>query len=534
MEHLDGITQSETGELLKVYQDKKRACKYKISKLGKRIKLLDDFLAQSKKSDLTFRQWLKRKGYEFDDFFVPVGWHGDTVVSLDSENKVIPELYEGFAYNKEIGYPLPKRERLQEWEHDEVTSAMNGYTFNPELSQYFPTTKYDNYQKSLKREGTEVTDILGGLSIYDIGDLAANDETGETAIVGFREYLKDEADNLIIHYDVINQDLSGLGVILFGRYSSAEGGKNAACRTGCAVKHPFDKKKRKKCQDECDKKHEPTNKQSKKREDAEKRKEARKSFREEKKELRDLYKSGKISKDEYKKGKKEERKEKREAIKEAGGNFLQRSVGAFAKFFPITAAARKGALILIEQNAFQFALKMYPAFATGEDLNKFKADAPEKSKKAWEKLKKAWKGLGGDSEKLKKAIIKGWNKKEKKIEKKEHSNFVGGDVLTILGAGATLLSSLMGLVGKIIDKKPLKDGGVEDINNYNDFRSPDMPVADENGNWIDPETGRRIDPQTGEETIMGISKTYFWIGLSAIAITTVAVIIFSRNRNKGK
>jgi hypothetical protein len=172
-----------------------------------------------------------------------------------------------------------------------------------------------------------------------------------------------------------------------------------------------------------------------------------------------------------------------------------------------------------------------------EARNLFKPEAIEKAKKGWIKTQRAWKNLGGKPEKLKEAILKGYKKKPKKVEEikstenvEEISSAEGVSTAVLVTAGTTVLTSLIGLVGKIVDKNPYKDGktpadfqqGLNDGSVENPPLDPNAPAINQKGEWIDPKTGEKINPQTGklDDRIFGLNK-YLALGIGVAGVVAL-------------
>jgi hypothetical protein len=511
------------------------SCINKLKRLSARIKAIEDFLNQTKNSGITYGEWLIRKGADPKMFAVPLGYYKNQVCSLDYENSDLEQLYSSFVYLEEAGYPLPIGGTLSESEHDEVTSSMLGYTFNPNLNTYFPTTIYDCIYESIYTDKTQCSHLMGGLSDRDILNITSDGKQKVAEL--YVNLMEEEADNVAEYLEFIN-----------GEHSNASGDSrpalNATCRAGCDTKHPFNKEKRESCKQECDSKFPPSQKQDERREDRKDRQDARDAFRDEKKRCEDEFRVGRLSKSEYKRCKREGREEKKRELENVGRSGLLKGVRAFQKVNPITATGRNAALVAISQfNLLGFATRMYPAFATGEELRKYKPEYVNVARNSWIKISRAWKNLGGDPDKLKQAIINGRNKKAHK--EPEYSNAIDPATVSIIKAALGVVGSLIGLLTAQLNRSNVSKDPFEQGFAPNDFKdeldsgeldySPDenSPILDENGNWIDPKTGKRVDPESGENLIMGIRSTYFWVGVSAIAVIATGIIIFA-NRKKSK
>jgi hypothetical protein len=333
-------------------------------------------------------------------------------------------------------------------------------------------------------------------------------------------------------------------MVVIEEFSEA-GGKNAGCHFKCNFKR---KKKRGACFRACDVKHPPTTKQREKRDDASKRTQARKDKKEDKKDCKSAYKSGQIGKSGFRDCKKDARKEKRAKVKEAGGNLLVRYARGMAKVFPLTLAGRGGAITLIKKNAFGFATRIAPALVSEQEAkSKFSPEGISGAKAGWKKLAKAWRNLGGNPDKLKKAILSGYNKKPMKIGGKKSkfdgdnsSNISGAELAPLIIAGVGTLTSLIAVIAGVAKKDPYKKGETppeyEDAKRSGDLNpppaDPNTPVIDPtSGEWIDPNTGREIDPLTGQfkDTILGMNK-WLVIGLGVAVIGGATLLIATKKK----
>lgn len=82
------------------------------------------------------------------------------------------------------------------------------------------------------------------------------------------------------------------------------------------------------------------------------------------------------------------------------------------RYNPAAAIPRAGVLAGARVNIFGISVRLYPAFLTPEEAKKKKirVDAIAPAKKAWDKVSQFWRGLGGNPESLKKAVLNGYNK----------------------------------------------------------------------------------------------------------------------------
>ena len=332
--------------------------------------------------------------------------------------------------------------------------------------------------------------------------------------------------------------------------------RNAACHFKCNFKR---KSKRADCWRDCDRRFPRSEGQAQRRDEQSQRRTARNIKRDTVDECKDLYKSGQINKIEETNCIKNARETKRETIEEkGGGKFLQRVGRGFTKVFPITAAGRGGALVLIKKNASGFATRLSPALVPeAEAKQKFRPDAIAAAKKGWEKVTKSWKNLGGNEFKLRDAILEGYRKKPTKLPRSEqkssiagfnpysnqmwdmeyenYSNLGGAEWAAIATAGAGVLVALINMIGRAgVKKDPFLSENIDP--NYTDGMrmgnvednlpfDPNQPVLNDRGEWVDPNTGRPVDPRTGQQTILGMNP-YLAIGLGVVVLAGVGVVTY--------
>lgn len=545
---------SRTDVLINEMQKRKKACLVKLQKLSDRINILEGFQNQTSGKRLNLKEYLKAKGYDYRNFFSPMGYYtpNNMVVSDDAENDALT-YHKGMTYNKNVGYHIPEREIVKEKDHQEITSSIYGMTWNPALNHYYPTTVFDSKAySSAEGMGDTGMDMIGGLRMEDFANLTNEDEDSIELTSMVQGLLEEEYDNVEGEFDLI-QDAQ---MQLYNGGSSFEGeaedtrkvqsGKNLTCRTGCAGKHPFNKAKREACEDECDKKFKSSGKQERRRDEREERKDAKNEFRADKKSCKEKLKSGEFQKWQYKECLKKERKDKRSDIKEAGGNVATRIWRATAVVNPLLALSRGGVLILVGENTWGFATRLAPALLPDAEAKElFKPEAIEKAKKGWKKVSNGYKNMGGDPNKLKSKAIQGYKKKPYKVSKKssfdgevtyefeEHSNFEVATGVAVASAVTAGISALAGLVSAFTkgggEKNPYKDDkmpddykqamqdGTIETNPQVDAKAP---VLNDKGEWTEPSTGKVIDPITGKykDTIFGLNK---WL---AIGIGVAGVV----------
>lgn len=550
---------SKTDLLLNEMNRRKIACLKKLQKLSDRINVLEQFKKDTSGTKINLKKYLQSKGYDYRDFVVPMGYYTPKgmVVSDDNENNLLT-YHKGMRFNKNVGYPIPDREVVDEKEHQEITSSIYGMTWNPALMHYYPTTVFDSQAySSAEGIGDSGMDMIGGLRMEDFANLVNDTEEAEELTSMVQGLLEEEFDNVDGELDLIEQaemQLSGFDSSFEGEDNrKVQSGKNLACRTSCATKHAFNKTKRNACEQECDKKFKASQKQEGRREDRENRKEARAEFRKDKKELKEKVKKGELSKSQYKESLKKERKDKRSEIKEAGGNLLGRTWRATAKINPLLVASRGGVLVLVGENVWGFATRLAPALLPDSEAKElFKPEAIEKAKIGWKKVARAYENLGGESEKLKQKAIAGYKKKPYKVSRKssfegedfyefeEQSNFV--EPITISTAITTGIGALTGLVSAFTkaggEKNPYKDDKTpEDYKNAlkegdietNPPTDPNAPILNEKSEWVEPSTGKKIDPITGKykDTIFGINK---WVAIGIGVVSFFGIIYILKGK----
>ena len=555
---------SKTDYLIAEMQKRKKSCLIKLQKLSDRINILEGFKNQTSGKKINLKDYLKSKGYDYKNFFSPMGYYtpNNMVVSADKENEGL-SYHNGMSFNKNVGFHITDREMVKDKDHEEITSSMYGMTWNPALNHYYPKTAFDSKAySSAEGSGDTGMDMIGGLRMEDFANLTNEDEDSIELTSMVQGLLEEEYDNVEGELDLIED----AQMQLYNGGSSFEGeeaedtrkvqsGKNLACRTGCASKHPFNKQKRQACEDECDKKFKSSGKQENRREEREERATAKDEFRADKKSCKQKLASGEFQKWQYKECLKKERKDKRGDIKDAGGNLVKRIWRAKAVVSPILAMSRGGVLVLVGDNTWGFATRLAPALLPDAEAKElFKPDAIEKAKKGWKKVANGYRNMGGDSEKLKNKVIEGYKKKPYKVAKIKDSSFEGeaiyefeeqsnfeavtisaGQVIAGIGALASLVSSFTQAGGeknpykddKTPDdyKKAMEDGTIE----TNPSAGDKAPVLNDKGEWIEPSTGRVIDPITGKykDTIFGVNK-WLAIGIGVAGLVGLYYIFKSK------
>jgi hypothetical protein len=260
-----------------------------------------------------------------------------------------------------------------------------------------------------------------------------------------------------------------------------------------------------------------------------------------------------------------------------------------------TASIRNSFRGLLSLNFLGFSRRLYPALlsqsqlqAKGMDINNAK-----RAKKALYQLDNLWTTIGGNTEKLHEAIVKGWNRKPLSVaaakemkagidgmisgealhegefpyyaDKIEFLNpcedltlysFANGDEKCMSATGesysgaegytvATWISlaiSLIGMVLKIlqqnqVNKNPYQAGQAPDGDVGSNYQSTMQVPAD--APQYDAATNRIIDPTTGEPMDasgqwLGIDKKYWYIGsaILGVGLLTAGIIFLVKKAKK--
>jgi len=252
---------NKTDMLINEMQKRKKSCLIKMQKLSDRINILEGFQNQTSGKKMNLKDYLKSKGYDYRQFFSPMGYYtpNNMVVSADSENDSLT-YHKGMAFNKNVGYYIPNREIVAKKDHQEITSSIYGMTWNPALNHYYPTTVFDSKAySSSEGMGDTGMDMIGGLRMEDFANLTNEDEDSIELTSMVQGFLEEEYDNVEAELDLIEDS----EMQLYNGGSSFEGEEYTRnlqtnnyldCKTGCASKYPFNKTKRDACEDECDEK----------------------------------------------------------------------------------------------------------------------------------------------------------------------------------------------------------------------------------------------------------------------------------------
>ena len=265
------------------------------------------------------------------------------------------------------------------------------------------------------------------------------------------------------------------------------------------------------------------------------------------------------------------------AVKDAGKNIKQttkdvlkndnlRNIGKkYLKYNPVVAIPRSSALLAFRVNLFGISTRLYPAFLDEATLVKFNFDVAnaQNAKRAWERVANFWEDkIGGDRNKLREAISGAWNKPVFKTKKAKQrlgamaSTFDGNytnlydryayptgaeevGVGAYILAGLPVVGSLIALIAQERAKKnPFNQGTpqAENFENQIEGETPPPVSKDElekiiQGALDDKAKGLGLDDTGADSTdldasgklkdddkILGIPKTAFWIGVSAIVL----------------
>lgn len=530
-------------------RNKERACKSKLSKIGLRINILEQFINETRGKKVTLGKWLKQKGYDCSKLFPSMGYFTPIgqAVSYDKENRELKYM-KGMVRNPEIKGYVPSPNVVGSDYHKAITKSQLGMTFDPALQLYFPTTIYDTeLYASAEGSGEDIMDIVGCYSSDDIARFSAFNDDSEDIVENLIELYEEEYDNVEGELDTIYAVQDKLDS---EEYSYISKDEKKLIKEQCREKYGrgSDYRKCVRTTKRAERKEDRKERREERKKNRQERKDARKDKRRAIKDCKAELKAGRISRKDLRDCKKEQRKIKRDRVKEAGGTFFARVGRGFAKVFPLTAASRGGVLILTKMNAFGFATRVAPAILPeAEAKKKFKPEAIKNGKVAWKKISNAFKNLGGNPKKLQEAILQGYKKKASKVEKQssadgytkfvvsEYSNAIDPATASLIATGVSALVSLIGiLVKNRVPKDPYKSGEApadwENSKNAVDEAppiDPNEPQLDPNtGEWIDPATGKVIDPLTGayKGEIFGMNQYLFYGLLGATAIGIIFAI----------
>jgi hypothetical protein len=259
------------------------------------------------------------------------------------------------------------------------------------------------------------------------------------------------------------------------------------------------------------------------------------------------------------------------AVKDAGKNIkqttqevlkndnLKKSLKAiYLTYNPIVAVPRSSALLAFRVNLFGISTRLYPAFLDEATLVKYNFDVAnaQNAKRAWERVANFWEDkIGGDRNKLREAISGAWNKpvfKTKRAKERLGSMAFDGNYENLydsygstgeVGVGAYIIAGLpivSGLINLIAQerakKNPFNQGTPQGQSFENQIEGENPPPVSKDelekiikGALDDKSKGLGLD-DTGldstdgnktmgdDDKILGIPKTAFWIGVSAIVL----------------
>ena len=257
------------------------------------------------------------------------------------------------------------------------------------------------------------------------------------------------------------------------------------------------------------------------------------------------------------------------AVRDAGKNIkqttqevlkndnLKKSLKAiYLTYNPIVAVPRSSALLAFRVNLFGISTRLYPAFLDEATLVKYNLDVAnaQNAKRAWEKVANFWEDkIGGDRNKLREAISGAWNKpvfKTKRAKERlnrtstfdgydrySYSSMTGAEIGAYITAGLPIVGSLIGLIAsERARKNPFNQNTPQGQSFENQIEGENPPPVSKDelekiikGALDDKSKGLGLD-DTGldstdgnktmgdDDKILGIPKTAFWIGVSAIVL----------------
>ena len=196
---------SKTDYLIAEMQKRKKMCLIKLQKLSDRINILEGFKNQTSGKKINLKDYLKSKGYDYKNFFSPMGYYtpNNMVVSADKENEGL-NYHNGMSFNKNVGFHITDREMVKDKDHEEITSSMYGMTWNPALNHYYPKTAFDSKAySSAEGSGDTGMDMIGGLRMEDFANLTNEDDDSIELTSMVQGLLEEEYDNVEGELDLI-------------------------------------------------------------------------------------------------------------------------------------------------------------------------------------------------------------------------------------------------------------------------------------------------------------------------------------------
>ena len=258
------------------------------------------------------------------------------------------------------------------------------------------------------------------------------------------------------------------------------------------------------------------------------------------------------------------------AVKDAGKNIKQttkevlkndnlKNIGKkFLTYNPVVAIPRSSALLAFRVNLFGVSTRLYPAFLDNETLVKYNFDVTNagNARRAWERVANFWEDkIGGDRNKLREAISGAWNKpvfKTKRAKERlnrtstfdgfdrySYSSMTGAEISAYVSVGLTIIGGIISLINQEKAKKnPFNQNSPQAQSFENQIEGEIPPPVNKEelekiiqGALDDKSKGLGLDDTGADSTnldesgklkdddkILGIPKTAFWIGVSAIVL----------------
>ena len=224
------------------------------------------------------------------------------------------------------------------------------------------------------------------------------------------------------------------------------------------------------------------------------------------------------------------------------GKGLHKGFQLFNRFLnPLTIAGRTGALFVIARNYNRMADKLAPLFLADNDplLKKYKPDAITKIRGKKGDIEQAWNNMGGAVKGLREAVLEGRGRKPSlfvkgkqvnfdgsisefiysysfdgedfnfygnldynsyegnNLDEEKYSNFIEPATATMIGAGMSLVTAIIGIIAKSgAPNQPYQEGTTESQVTGGETTLPTAPL-DPNQPIVSPDGKAVIDATTG-------------------------------------